>query len=435
MKQKTKIQEWYITQEGLDSIAEKGTLDKSEIQGKGDNNYARSDARMYMSWLGYPNISKDVAILSISRELYTESYKGIAKAIEIAENSEEIKNVVLDINSPGGAVTGLFELCETIKACSKPVYTYVGTQACSAAYAIASTGSKIYATPSSQIGCVGALISYQDFSEYYKKQGIKTTILTAKFSDKKVLDPSTKEGEQAIQKRLDRSEEFLLEHVANTRNLEIDYIKENWGHGEVFFGDKAIDIKMVDTLVKNFDECISLISSTSDKGGEEDIVMDLKELQAKYPELYTQAVEQGKTEVNANLDELKNNAQKEERERINAINDFKKISALAGVSEVLAKCITDGTSINDTKALAFDAIVANYKEPVVVEKPNNDAKAIGKGIETLQALADEGASNTPDVLHTPINTSAEGQTESQKIIAESEALAIEMNKRNEKEAR
>lgn len=387
------VKQWLISQEGLnDIIANTDPMDEKQLepQSKDGNNYGR-----FESWFSLCNKINDMIVIPITGALYPSTYKYIAMAIEQAEQDNDVKKVVFDINSPGGAVSGLFDLCETIKACSKPTYTYTGSSLCSAAFGIGVSTNKIYATRDATIGSVGVLVEYQDWSEYTKKLGVKTTILTSKNAENKVLDLTTEKGKAVLQARIDKTEDFFVEHIATSRGVNTDTVLSEYGHGNVFFGEEAKEKGMIDVLVKNFDECISNINDSTEVGGEESI-MSLEELKKKDPDAYAAMMKEATLSAKSDVETIKAQAQKEERERINAINGFEKLSAIDGVSEVLANAKNNGTSVKETKALAFDAILANYKAPVTqASKPDEDTKAEANK-EVLEALAKEGVENTPN---------------------------------------
>ncbi len=389
---KNVAKQWLISQDGLDEVLTEQGQDPTKLapQSKDGNNYSR-----FESWFSLCNKVNDMIVMPITGALYPSTYKYIAMAIEQAEQDDEVKKVVFDINSPGGAVAGLFDLCETIKACSKPTYAYTGSSICSAAFGIAVSTNKIYATRDAMIGSVGVLVEYEDWSEYTKKLGVKTTILTSKNAENKVLDLTSEKGKAVLQARIDRTEDFFIEHIASSRGVSTETVLSDYGHGNVFFGEEAKEKGMIDVLVKNFDECISNINDSTEVSGEESI-MSLEDLKKKDPDAYAAMMKEATLSAKSDVETVKAQAQKEERERINAISGFEKLCAIDGVTEILANAKNNGTSVAETKALAFDAILANYKAPVskAVEE-QKDPKAEANKL-TLEALAKEGAENTPN---------------------------------------
>jgi ClpP class serine protease len=102
------------------------------------------------------------------------SYELIEKAINVALEDSEVKSILLDIDSPGGEVSGLFDLVDFIYESRelKPIYAIANDHAFSAAYAIASATSKIFVNRTSGVGSIGVIATHVDISEMNKKEGI-----------------------------------------------------------------------------------------------------------------------------------------------------------------------------------------------------------------------------------------------------------------------
>ena len=412
------ITEWLISQEELDKLNADKVQKTSEEQAKDGNNTTRQGY-----WFSRASKNGDLCVINITGALYTEDYKYLAALIEQCEIDNDIKNIVLDISSPGGAVPGLFDFCETLRACDKDVYAYTGSSLASAAYAIGVSTKKIYATRGAMIGSVGALITLADYSEMYKKMGIKYETITSKHAENKVIDTSTKEGKAVLQERVDYAEQMFVEHIALCRDITTDDVYSKFGHGSMFYGEVAKEKGMVDAIVKNFDECISNIKESTQNIGGEESIMSLDELKEKDPKAYDALLEQAKVDAKADAEAtIRASVQKEERERITAIDSFTKLSAIDGVAEVLAKAKSDGTSVTETKALAFDAILANYKEPKAKEEVEKDPVAKANA-ETLQALATETAVDTPNVPETAAAALNGGNDEISAIEKEANEIA------------
>src|SRR5690606_31422373 len=102
-------------------------------------------------------------VLAPKMDLLTEfsggtSYVGLQSALEAAIADDDVKAVVLDIDSPGGAVPGAQELGEAIRSLrggDKPIIAQVNHLAASAAYWIASQADEVVVSPSGRAGSIG----------------------------------------------------------------------------------------------------------------------------------------------------------------------------------------------------------------------------------------------------------------------------------------
>lgn len=105
----------------------------------------------------------------------------ITAAVREAANRPDIEAVFLDIDSPGGTVTGTPELAQAVADAGKqkPVYAFSSGLMCSAAYWVASQAQAVYVTPSARVGSIGVIQPIIDDSEAYKNAGLKVEVFAA----------------------------------------------------------------------------------------------------------------------------------------------------------------------------------------------------------------------------------------------------------------
>ena len=199
-----------------------------------------------LSEYGYTFVSEDgIAVVGITTPLSAEydwgiDYKMLGSLLEQLEADDSVKVVVLDINSPGGDVSGLFDLCEQIQSYEKPIYSYTSGNLASAAYTIAAATDGIYAQESANIGSVGVFLAFYDDSERLQKQGIKEISFYGKNSDNKNLSPETEKGKKVYQAEVDELEEMLIRNIARYRGISEQAVLDNFGHGLMFRGKEAL---------------------------------------------------------------------------------------------------------------------------------------------------------------------------------------------------
>lgn len=92
-----------------------------------------------------------------------------------------VKGVLLDIDSSGGEASGCFEFADTLRELSQrvPIWSVANASCCSAAYAIAASCSRVFATPSAMVGSIGVLMLHTDLSAALEKKGAKVTVIRA----------------------------------------------------------------------------------------------------------------------------------------------------------------------------------------------------------------------------------------------------------------
>ena len=156
-------------------------------------------------------------------------YDGIRQNFLTALGDPEVKAIVLDIDSPGGEVSGCFDLVDTIYAArgDKPIWAILNEAAYSAAYAIASAADRIYVPRTGGTGSVGVIWIHMDWSKALDRAGFKATILT--YGDRKAdghpeieLSP---EAQTRFQADIDTMGELFVETVARNRNIPAEQVR------------------------------------------------------------------------------------------------------------------------------------------------------------------------------------------------------------------
>lgn len=179
----------------------------------------------------------------------TTSSADIVSFLEEANSQENIKAIVLEINSPGGTPVATEEITGAIKRIDKPVIALIREMGASSAYWIASSTDYIIAGRMSITGSIGVISSYLEFSGLMEKYGIGYERLVAGDS-KDVGTPfrklTIKETEK-IQERLDRLHNIFINEVATNRGLSIDKVKK-LANGDVLLGEEALEAGLVDEL-------------------------------------------------------------------------------------------------------------------------------------------------------------------------------------------
>ncbi|MCX3065199.1 S49 family peptidase [Wolbachia endosymbiont of Drosophila pseudotakahashii] len=191
-------------------------------------------------------------------------YEKIREEIEEALIDEEVETIILDIDSPGGEVNGLFDLSDFIYKARKlkKIIAMTNDDAYSAAYAIASSAEKVLVTRTSGVGSIGVIASHIDQSGFDEKQGIKyTTVFAGKRkNDLNPHEPITSESLESLQKEVDRLYEMFVQLIARDRNLFTERIKST--EAGLYFGERAIEIGLADGIT-TFSEFIDNYRSNS----------------------------------------------------------------------------------------------------------------------------------------------------------------------------
>lgn len=323
----------------------------------------RSNAR----WFG-GNITADgIGIVTIEGALgygwWGIPYKVLAKQIETLDGDPSTKAILLDINSPGGAINGLVELAQSIKRCSKPVYAYTEGYCTSAAYLLASTAVQVFASPQATIGSVGVLVHIVDDSKQMEKIGISETVMRSRHAAKKALDPNTDEGRKEIQSSLDTLEELFIGEIANNRGVTSVDVIERFGQGLTFHAVEAREKGMIDEIVSDFDACVEKIKPSLIGGGgvqmgqgSEQTILTIETVRAQHPELASSLVDEGRA---LGFAAGRQEGVAAERSRIVMLSALKQVEFGA---EVIEQAIEHGDSIEQVKSTILDKQIESAKK-------------------------------------------------------------------------
>ena len=180
----------------------------------------------------------------------TTSYNSIIKSVEKANSNPQVKKIIFEINSPGGAVDGVDEAALAIKNSEKPTEAQVHTLAASAAYWLASQTDKIIAvTPTSRVGSIGVLTEVLDASKLEEDLGLKYYVLTSTDAPNKFPDVSKKSGRDLIVSELDDLHKVFVERIAEGRKTTVKNVNDNFGKGGVVIAEQAKSVGMIDDII------------------------------------------------------------------------------------------------------------------------------------------------------------------------------------------
>ncbi|WP_265014740.1 S49 family peptidase [Wolbachia endosymbiont (group B) of Camptogramma bilineatum] len=183
------------------------------------------------------------------------SYEKIQEEIEEALSNKDIETILLDIDSPGGEVNGIFDLADFIyeSRAKKRIIAIANDDAYSAAYAIASSAEKVFVSRTSGVGSIGVIASHIDQSRFDERQGIKYTTIFAgsRKNDLNPHEPMTSESLESLQKEVGRLYEMFLQLIARNRGLSIEKIRST--EAGLYFGENAVEIGLADGVTTFFE--------------------------------------------------------------------------------------------------------------------------------------------------------------------------------------
>lgn len=173
----------------------------------------------------------------------------IVSALMSADEDDEIKAVIIEVDSAGGYPVAGEEIANTIKSISKPVIAFIRQSGTSAAYWSIITADKIFASKNSDVGSIGVTISYLENVAKNEKDGIKYVQLSAgKYKDAGSPDkPLTEEEKAIIVRDLKIVHENFIQDIAKSRNIPTERVR-SMADGSSVLGEKAKELGLIDEI-------------------------------------------------------------------------------------------------------------------------------------------------------------------------------------------
>ena len=176
----------------------------------------------------------------------------VCKDLEELADDDDVKAVVLRVNSPGGSAYASEQIWNAVvqlKA-KKPVVVSMGGYAASGGYYISCAANYIYSEPTTITGSIGIFGMFPDYS------GLLTEKLGIKFDEVKTnkfaafgtpARPFSAEEMSLLEQYIDRGYKLFRKRVADGRRLPVEKVEEI-AQGRVWLGNDALPIKLVDAI-------------------------------------------------------------------------------------------------------------------------------------------------------------------------------------------
>lgn len=178
-------------------------------------------------------------------------YDGIRANLSMALEDDTVRAIALDIDSPGGEVSGCFDLVDAIYAArgTKPIWAVLSESAYSAAYAIASACDKITVPRTGGTGSVGVICMHVDLSKALTSAGVAVTII--QYGDRKSDGTEYKElSAEALarfQSDIDAMGELFVDTVSRNRQLSPAKVKST--QATTYLGASGVQIGFADAVM------------------------------------------------------------------------------------------------------------------------------------------------------------------------------------------
>lgn len=193
-----------------------------------------------------------------------QSYASMRSSITEAVADDRVKGILLDIDSPGGEVAGVFDLSDLIFASRgvKPIVASVNDMACSAAYLIASACDKIVTTQTGQVGSIGVVWTHVDVSKMNQAMGIAVTHV---YAGKRKIEgspymPLSGAALARFQADVDQVFRMFVGSVARNRSMSEEAVIAT--QADVFIGSMGVEQGLADEI-GTFDSAFDSLTTSS----------------------------------------------------------------------------------------------------------------------------------------------------------------------------
>ena len=175
----------------------------------------------------------------------------VVAQIDEAAKESSIKGILLNVDSPGGAVAPSIEVAYAIKRAKelKPVVVYASGTIASGSYYASIWANEIIANPGSMVGSIGVIMEGADLSALMSKIGIKSqSVQAGKYKKVGASDREWTEYEKnELNKVIQGTYDLFTTDVATARGLDINK-RDNFANAHIFTAHQAKEVGLVDSI-------------------------------------------------------------------------------------------------------------------------------------------------------------------------------------------
>ena len=306
-------------------------------------------------------ISRHADMLASFLGMGSAAIENIAKDFQSLLDNDEVKSIILDFDTPGGAITGVNELAEIIYKARgiKPIKAYVTGMACSAGYFLAAACDEIIIDEMGQVGSIGVM-------RVVSKSNEKSVIFKSSQSPMKNVEAESEIGKAEYQAKVDYLASIFIDKVAKYRGITSDEVINRGNKGGVLVGAVAVTAGLADRL-GSMDQLIIELNNINKKENykEKNMPENLKEHAEE------KAVDTAQIEANAVA---------AERKRVSELMAIQ----VPGCEKLVQEAISSGASVAEANA----RIVAYIQSEEYKASLNKVEHAVVQAVEPIVAGAD-----------------------------------------------
>lgn len=233
-------------------------------------------------------IGNKVGLVTVTGGIF--SSENIVQKLDDYLEREDVKAILLRVDSPGGGIAPSQEIHEKVVSVSlqKPVVASFGNVAASGGYYISLGANKIVANQGSITGSIGVIVAYPVMAELLDKIGISVeTVKSGKYKDiGSSTRPATEADREQIQTLINDLHQQFIHAVAEHRSLPVAEVS-NLADGGVYTGTQSLDLKLIDTL-GTFEDALALAGKLGGIEGKPKILKERKKFPSFWDNVFKQ---------------------------------------------------------------------------------------------------------------------------------------------------
>ncbi|CAN5893578.1 hypothetical protein BH23PLA1_BH23PLA1_39130 [soil metagenome] len=219
----------------------------------GSKGTSRTPGRLDERYVAGPITAKDkVAVVRVEGIIFDNTVEFAERQLRQAREDNQVKAVVLRVDSPGGTVSGsdkIWREVQLLKRAGKPVVVSMGGVAASGGYYVSAPADLILAEPTTTTGSIGVILELPNASELMEKIGVEFHSITAGEwkGAGSPFEPLSDRDRERFQQMVDETYQRFLRIVAQGRELTLDQA-QSVAEGKVFTAEEALKNGLIDRL-------------------------------------------------------------------------------------------------------------------------------------------------------------------------------------------
>ncbi|MEM7539791.1 MAG: signal peptide peptidase SppA [Chloroflexota bacterium] len=175
--------------------------------------------------------------------------QSIIDHLQRANEDEQVKAIVLVVDTPGGSVYASDEIALQVDAMDKPVVAAMGSMAASGGYYVSAVADEIWASPHTLTCSIGVIVQFLNYSELAQEYGVKSVVFkSGEYKDTGNAFRDITEEEAVIwQSLIDEAYDAFVAIVAEGRGLSEGTVREV-ADGRICTGKQAQEMQLVDEM-------------------------------------------------------------------------------------------------------------------------------------------------------------------------------------------